>query len=412
MKRVRSALFFVPVIVVAAFLRLPAEAQDADFFLYVGTYTGFKYVHHSRTWGVGDSHSQGIYVSRFHAATGELSDPELAAEMVNPSFLTISPNHKFLYAVSEDPYSLGPPLDHSSYVSAFAIDPATGHLRLLNTLPASGTSTCFISMDKTGRYVLMSNFGSGSTSVIRVRDDGSLGELTGFIQDVGHSVDRAIQFEPHTHSVVVSPDNRYAIVSDLGIDKVLIFRFDTNTGALLPPDPPFAAVYPGTGPRHFTFDPSGRFGYQLTEMGGTVDVFAWDPSRGRLTPVQRVQTVPHDFFGGNHSAEIAIRPDGKFLYESNRRTQGETVRGPDTIGVFAIDSKTGMLTPVEQVLSGGTMPRNFEIDPTGNFLLAANQLTNNIVVFHMDSSTGRLSQTGKEIKVDTPVCLKFVPVEK
>lgn len=413
MRQIRSALFFVFALVATAVcLGVPVKAQEGDFFLYVGTYTGFEYVHHSRTYGVGESHSQGIYVSRFHAATGELSEPELAVEMVNPSFLTISPNHKFLYAVSEDPYSLGPPLDHSSYVSAFAIDHATGHLRLLNTVPASGTSTCFISMDKTGRYVLMSNFGSGSTSVIQVREDGSLGELTAFMQDVGHSVNRSIQFEPHTHSVVVSPDNRYAIVSDLGIDKVLVFRFDARTGALSPPDPPFVTVYPGAGPRHFTFDPSGRFGYQLSEMGGTIDVFAWDPSRGILTPVQRAETVPHDFFGENHSAEIAIRPDGKFLYESNRRTQGEQVRGPETIGVFAIDSKTGMLSPVEQVLSGGTSPRNFEIDPTGNFLLAANQLSNNIVIFQIDSITGRLSPTGRQIKVEVPVCLKFVPLGK
>jgi 6-phosphogluconolactonase len=411
MKQIRNAIFFLLALVATVFLQTPANALAGDYFLYVGTYTGFKYVRHSRTNGVGESHSQGIYVSRFHAATGELSEPELAAEMVNPSFLTISPNHKFLYAVSEDPLSLGPPLDHASYVSAFAIDSATGHLRLLNTVPASGTSTCFISMDKTGKYVLMSNFGSGTTTVVSVRDDGSLGELTGFAQDVGHSVDRSIQFEPHTHSVVVSPDNRYAIVSDLGTDQILIFRFDAQTGALSPPNPAFASVYPGTGPRHFTFDPSGRFGYQLTEMGGTVEVFSWDPSHGKLTLVQRAQTVPHDFFGSNHSAEIAVRPDGKFLYESNRRTQGETVRGPDTIGVFAIDPKTGMLSPVEHVLSGGTMPRNFEIDPTGNFLLAANQLTNNIVVFHIDNSTGRLTQTGKQIMVDTPVCLKFVPIE-
>jgi 6-phosphogluconolactonase len=413
MKQIQNGLFFVfALAATAVFLRVPANAQNGDFYLYVGTYTGFKYVHHSRTYGVGESHSQGIYVSRFHAATGELSQPELAAESVNPSFLTISPNHKFLYAVNEDPYSLGPPLDHSSYVSAFAIDPATGHLRFLNMVPASGTSTCFISMDKTGQYVLIANFGSGSTSVIRVRNDGSLGELTASMQDVGHSVNRSIQFEPHTHSIVVSPDNRYAIVSDLGTDKVLIFRFDVKTGALSPPDAPFVMVYPGAGPRHFTFDPSGRFGYQLSEMGGTVDVFAWDPSHGTLTPVQRAETIPHDFFGENHSAEIAIRPDGKFLYESNRRTQGETMRGPETIGVFAIDSKTGMLTPIEQVPSGGLSPRNFEIDPTGSFLFAANQLSNNIVIFHIDHSSGRLSPTGKQIQVDTPVCLKFVPVDK
>jgi 6-phosphogluconolactonase len=400
------AFFFVLVFGVAAI----AQDGNGDYFLYVGTYTGFKYVHHSKTWGVGDSHSKGIYVSRFHAATGELSEPELAAEIVNPSFLTISPNNKYLYAISEDPYSLGPPLDHSSYVSAFAIDPTTGHLHLLNTVPASGTSTCFISIDMSGKYVMVSNFGSGSTSVIRVRDDGSLGELTSFMQDVGHSIDPSIQSEPHTHSVIVSPDNRYAIVSDLGLDKVLIFKFDGETGKLSPPNPPSVSVYPGGGPRHFAFDPSGKFGYQLSEMSGVVDVFSWDPGKGTLTTIQRVHTVPHDFFGGNHSAEIEIRPDGKFLYESNRRTQGENVRGPDTIGVFAIDTKDGTLTPIEHTLSGGVMPRNFKIDPTGKFLLTANQLSNNIVVFNIDNKTGKLSPSGKEIKVDTPVCLKFVPV--
>jgi 6-phosphogluconolactonase len=386
-----------------------APAQDKDFFMYVGTYTGFKYVHHSKTWGVGESHSKGIYVSRFHAATGEVSEPELAAQVVNPSFLTISPNHRFLYAVSEDPLSLGPPLDHSSYVSAFAIDQTTGQLRRLNTAPASGTSTCFISIDKTGKYVMMANFGSGSVSVLRVKEDGSLGELTAFIQNIGRSVDPSIQTEPHPHWIGVSPDNRYVIVSDLGLDKVLIFRFDAETGKLSPPDPPFASVYPGGGPRHFAFDPAGKFGYQLSEMSGIVDVYAWDPSKGTLSGVQRARTVPHDFFGGNHSGEIEIHPNGKFLYESNRRTQSEFVRGPESIAVLAIDPRNGTLTPVEQVDSGGIMPRNFKIDPTGAYLFSANQLTNNIVLFKIDSTTGRLSKAGTEIKVDTPVCIQFVP---
>jgi 6-phosphogluconolactonase len=387
-----------------------AHAQGGDFFMYVGTYTGFKWVHHSRPYGLGESHSKGIYVSRFRATTGEFSEPVLAAEVINPSFLTVSPDHRFLYAVSEDPLSVGPPLDHSSYVSAFAIDSTTGRLRLLNTVPTSGTSTCFISMDKTGKYVMMANFGSGSVSVIRVREDGSLGELTSFIQDVGSSVDPRIQSEPHPHSIVVSPDNRHAIVSDLGLDKVLIFRFDAQTGKLSPPDPPFATVYPGGGPRHFTFDPSGKFGYQLSEMSGTVDVFAWDTSKGSLSEVQRVQTVPHDFFGGNHSAEIEVHPNGKFLYESNRRTKSEEERAPDTIGVYSVDHRTGMLTPVEQSLTGGVMPRFFTIDPTGAYLLAANQISNNVVLYKIDPSTGRLLKTNTEIKVDTPVCLKFVPM--
>jgi 6-phosphogluconolactonase len=406
MRRIGYAFSLLIAFALLAVQAVPA--QDNDFFMYVGTYTGFKYVHHSKTWGVGESHSKGIYVSRFHAATGELGEPELAAEVVNPSFLTISPNHRFLYAVSEDPLSLGPPLDHSSYVSAFAIDQTTGKLRLLNTAPASGTSTCFISIDKTGKFVMMANFGSGSISVVRVKEDGSLGELTAFIQNVGGSVDPSIQTAPHPHWIGVSPDNRYVIVSDLGLDKVLIFRFDAETGKLSPPDPPFATVYPGGGPRHFAFDPAGNFGYQLSEMSGIVDVYAWDPSKGTLTGVQRAHTVPHDFFGGNHSGELEVHPNGKFLYESNRRTQSEFVRGPESIGVFAVDAGNGTLAPVEQVDSGGIMPRNFKIDPTGAYLLSANQLTNNIVVFKIDGNTGRLSRTGKEIKVDTPVCIQFV----
>jgi 6-phosphogluconolactonase len=410
MRRIQYALCLVIAFGLAVAQVQTAHAQGSDFFVYVGTYTGFKWVHHSRPYGLGESHSKGIYVSRFRAASGEFGEPELAAEMINPSFLTVSPDHRFLYAVSEDPLSVGPPLDHSSYVSSFAIDTSSGKLRLLNTVPASGTSTCFISIDKTGKFVMMANFGSGSVSVIRVRDDGSLGELTSFIQDVGSSVDPRIQFEPHPHSIVVSPDNRYAIVSDLGLDKVLIFRFDAQTGKLSPPDPPFATVYPGGGPRHFTFDPAGNFGYQLSEMSGIVDVFAWDSSKSTLTEVQRVQTVPHDFFGGNHSAEIEVHPNGKFLYESNRRTKSEEERAPDTIGVYSVDLQTGMLTPVEQSLTGGVMPRFFTIDPTGAYLLAANQISNNVVLYKIDLSTGRLSKTGMEIKVDTPVCLKFVPV--
>jgi 6-phosphogluconolactonase len=386
-----------------------ALAQDKDYFVYVGTYTGFKFVRRSKTHGVGESHSKGIYVSRFNADTGELGEAQLAAEMINPSFLTISPNHRFLYAVSEDPYSVGPPLDHASYVSAFAIDASSGRLRLLNTVPTSGTSTCFISMDKAGKFVLMANFGSGSVSVVRVKEDGSLGELASFIQDVGHSVNQFIQTEPHPHSILVSPDNRYAIVSDLGTDKVLAFHFDSKTGMLSPPGPPSASVYPGGGPRHFAFDPAGKFGYQLSEMSGVVDVLAFDSSKGTLTTVQRAQTMPHDFFGINHSGEIEVHPSGKFLYESNRRTSSDDNWGLDTIGVFAIDPVKGTLTPVQASPTGGIMPRTFTIDSTGKYLLAANQISNNVVVYAIDAATGQLSKTGKEIAVDTPVCLKFVP---
>ncbi len=412
MRRIRCAFCLVIAFGFALLAGSSALAQDKDYFVYVGTYTGFKFVRRSKTHGVGESRSKGIYVSRFHADTGELGEAQLAAEMINPSFLTISPNHRFLYAVSEDPYSVGPPLDHASYVSAFEIDSSTGKLRLLNTVPTSGTSTCFISMDKAGKFVLMANFGSGSVSVVRVKEDGSLGELASFIQDVGHSVNQFIQTEPHPHSILVSPDNRYAIVSDLGTDKVLAFRFDSNTGMLSPPGPPSASVYPGGGPRHFAFDPAGKFGYQLSEMSGVVDVLAFDSSKGTLTTVQRAQTMPHDFFGINHSGEIEVHPSGRFLYESNRRTPDETDWGLDTIGVYAIDPVKGTLTPVQASPTGGIMPRSFTIDPSGKYLLAANQISNNVVIYAIDAATGKLSKTGKEIAVDTPVCLKFVPVSR
>jgi 6-phosphogluconolactonase len=409
-QQARYALCVVFICVLAFLAGRPAFAQDKDYFVYFGTYTGFRFVRHSKTQGVGDSRSKGIYVSRFNAATGALGEPQLAAEITNPSFITISPDQRFLYAVTEDPTSVGPPLDHVSYVSAFAIDSATGKLRLLNTLPTGGTSTCFISTDKTGKYVFMANFGSGSVTAIRLKDDGSLGELTSFIQNIGHSVNPAIQTGPHPHSILVSSDNRYVVVSDLGLDKVQVYRFDEKTGELSPPDPPFATVHPGGGPRHFAFAPSGKFAYQLSEMSGIVDAFAWDPTTGTLTNLQSSETIPHDFKGENHSAEITVSSDGKFLYESNRRNTGDTGWGPDTIGVFAIDPEKGTLKLVEQADTGGIMPRNFAIDPTGAYLLVAHQYSNTVVVFKIDRATGRLTKTGNEIKLDVPVCIQFVPI--
>jgi 6-phosphogluconolactonase len=410
-------LILVVILVLALATLAPqlAAAQTGDSLMYFGTYTGFKFVSHSATLGVGDSHSKGIYVSRFHAATGEMSEPELAAEIVNPSFLTIHPNHRFLYAVTEDPLSLGPPLDHASYVSAFAIDPATGKLRLLNTSPTGGTSTCYLSMDKTGKFVLLANFGSGSISVVRVRGDGSLGEQTAFVQHLGHgSPDVPVQSGPHPHTILVSPDNRYVIVSDLGVDKVFIYRFDAATGMLSPLDPPFAAVEPGGGPRRFLFDPTGRFGYQLNEMGSTLITFAWDPSQGILTRLQEVSIAPPGF--RNAGAEMQISQNGAVLYASNRLSRlndkdpTKIDRLPGTISVFAIDPQKHTLSEIRQFPSGGVMPRNFAIDPTGQYLFALNQLSNNVVQFKVDPATGMLSKTGREIKVDTPVCLQFVPV--
>ncbi len=390
----------------------PAAAKGSqNYWVYFGTYTGFKNVHNSLPNGKGESHSQGIYAARFNAATGELGQPILAAQIINPSFLTISPDHRFLYSVIEDPTSVGPPLDHESFVSAYAIDQATGKLRLLNTLPTSGTSTCFISIDHTGKYIFLANFGSGNFTVMHVKPDGSLGETTAAIQHLGHSVNPSIQNMPHPHSVIVSPDNKFVIVSDLGLDKIFVYNFDDKTGQLSPYEAPYASVLAGGGPRHFTFGADGKFGYQISEMSGNVDVFAWDPSKTSLRQLQVQGTIPPGFTGGNHSAEIAVRPDGKFLYESNRRTHGPNdERGPDSIGVFAIDPTKGTITEVQQADPGDVMPRSFGIDPTGQWLLALSELKNTVIVHKIDAATGKLTNTGKKISVDTPVCIQFVPI--
>jgi 6-phosphogluconolactonase len=384
-------------------------ANDHDYFLYVGTYTGFKFVHSNKPQLAGQSRSQGIYVARFDSATGKLSSPELAAQIANPSYLTVSPNGRFLYALSEDPTSVGPPLDHTSYVSAYAIERPTGKLRLLNTRPTGGTSTCFISIDKTGHYVMMANFGSGSISIIRVRPDGYLDAETAFMQHIGHSKNPLIQNMPHPHSILPSPDNKHVIVSDLGLDKVFIYNFDVETGELSPPTPPFASIEPGSGPRHFRFTYDGRFGYQLSEMSGHIDAFRWNPA-GELDPIQVVDTVTPGLVTDNHSAEIAITNNDHFLYESNRRVAPDGSRGPDSIGVYAIDPNTGKLTLVEEHPTI-IMPRMIALDPSNRYLLSASELNNQIVVYQVDPFTGKLSTTGTEVEFDTPVCMVFVSAQ-
>lgn len=398
----------VLLVVLSASCLWSSTPRSDEYFVYFGTYTGFTYMKEGLPSG--GSSSKGIYVSRFRPATGELSEPELAAEIVNPSFLAVDANQHFLYAVTEDPLSLGPDFDHESYISSFKIDSADGKLNLTNTMPTGGTSTCYVSIDKTGRYLLLANFGSSSITVLRINDDGSIGQETAFMKHVGHGKDPAFQSKAHPHSIDVSPDNRFAIVSDLGIDKVFVYHFDASTGALSPDRPPFVQAEAGGGPRHFVFDSAGKFGYSLHEVSGFISVLAWNGETGTFTKIQDARTLKPDFVGSNDSAEIAIHPNGRFLYESNRRFRGPHMWGPDTIGVFAIDSTKGTLSEVEEMPSGGTMPRSFGIDPTGRYLLAANELTGNVVLFRIEGDTGKLLPTTTELKIDVPVSIVFVPV--
>ncbi len=380
-----------------------------EYFVYFGTYTGFKFTRSGIPKG--HSASQGIYVSRFNPVTGEMSDPKLAAEIRNPSFLAVHPNQRYLYSVSEDPLSVGPYLDKESFVSAYAIDKGSGKLKLLNTVSSGGTSSCYLSLDKSGKYLMVASFGSGNVSVIRIKEDGSLGEQTGFDQHKGKSVDPHYQAGPHAHSIDVSPDNRFAVSSDLGIDKVLVYRFDAASGKLAANNPPSVSIKPpSAGPRHFVFSPDGKFGYSISEMSGVITAYAWGADRGLLTEIQAVETIPTDFkldknaalLNPFHSAEIAIHPNGRFLYLSNR--------GPDTILVFSVEPGKGTLSKVEEVASRGVMPRQFAIDPTGSYLLAANEASDNVVVFRIDETTGRITPTRSSFHIDTPVCIVFVPV--
>jgi 6-phosphogluconolactonase len=365
----------------------PAEAaaKGGKMWVYVGTYTGEV--------------SKGIYRLELDLATGELSAPKLAGRTASPSFLAIHPNHRFLYAVGEIDDFKG---KKSGAVNAFAIDPKTGDLTLLNQQPSGGAGPCHLVVDKQGKYVLTANYGGGSACVHPIEKDGRLGKATAFQQHTGSSVNKDRQKEPHAHSINLDPANRFAFVADLGLDKVKIYRFDAEKGTLAPNEPPSALVPPGSGPRHFAFHPSGKYAYVINELKNTVVAFAYDAEGGQLKAFQTISTLPKGFKGASYTAEVVVHPSGKFLYGSNRRG--------DSIAVFAIDPETGKLTFVGVQGKDVKEPRNFVVEPTGKFLLVANQNASTVIVFRIDQKTGELAPTDIKVDVPTPVCLRMMPV--
>ena len=262
---------------------------------------------------------------------------------------------------------------------------------------------CYISFDKTGKYALVANYTSGSVAVFPVEADGRLGEASAFVQHSGSSVNKDRQAGPHAHWIETTADNRFAIAADLGLDELLVYRFDAKNGTLAANDPPYAKLDPGSGPRHIAFHPNGKFVYVVNELGSSITAFSYDAGRGALKKLSTVSTLPKGFVGSNDAAEIHVHPNGRFLFASNR--------GNDSIAVFAIDRHTGALTPVGHFPVLGKTPRDFDIDPTGRLLFVANQDTNNISVFRIDLRSGRLTATGQELHVPSPVCLKFVADE-
>jgi 6-phosphogluconolactonase len=362
----------------------PAQSRDAALRVYVGTYTA-------------GGKSKGIYRFELDPSTGATTRPELAAESANPSFLAIHPSRRFLYAVNEVANFGG----NSGAVSAFAIDPQSGSLKPLNQGSSHGSGPCHIVVDKQGRHVLVANYGGGSVAALAVGEDGRLGEATAAVQHKGSGADPRRQQGPHAHSINLDAANRFAVAADLGLDKMLVYRFDQDKGTLTPNDPPSTALAPASGPRHFAFHPDGRHAYVINEMKNTVTAFDYDPDRGRLEEVQTIGTLPEGYRGTSHTAEVQVHPSGQFVYGSNR--------GHDSIAIFAVDAGSGKLRAVGHQPTQGKTPRNFGIDPSGRFLLAANQGSGTIVVFRIDAQTGELRPTGASVEVPAPVCVKFVP---
>ncbi|MFL6440074.1 MAG: lactonase family protein [Terriglobales bacterium] len=358
-------------------------ALSSKYLLFVGTYT--------------DKESKGIYAYRFDPVSNQLLPLGLVAETTNPSFLTTDANARFLYAVNELPKYKG---EASGGVSAFVIDHSSGRLSLLNEVPSRGADPCYLSFDKSGRYVLVANYTGGSVAVFPVDKDGSLRAPSAFVQHSGSGPNRERQEGPHAHWIETSPDNRFALAADLGLDEIVVYRFDAKNGSLTKNDPPFAKLDPGVGPRHLSFHPNGRFAYVVNELKSTITAFAYDANRGALKKLGTVSTLPADYSGANDGAEIHVHPSGKFLFVSNR--------GHDSITVFSINPGSGELALVQDVSTQGKTPRNFEIDPTGAFLFVANQDSGNIVLFRIDPQTGKLMATGQVLSVPSPVSLRFV----
>jgi len=375
----RRQAILISTAALAATLCLNAAPPAGDYIAYVGTYTNQRPT----------PKSKGIYAYKFDAKTGKFTSIGVAAETSNPSFIAVSPNHKYLYAANEN---------NQGMVTAFSVDAATGMLKQLNAVSSKGSGPCYVSLDKTGKWLFAANYNNGSVTSFPVKADGSLGEAISAIQHQGSSVDRSRQAGPHAHEAVVSPDNKLLFVPDLGMDKLMEYRIGAD-GSLTANTPPSISIPPGSGPRHIAFAPNGKFVYLMTEMTDSVLAFAYD-GKGGMQQLQSIASAPAA--PGTSGAEIAVHPSGKFLYASNR--------GHNSISIFAIDSQ-GKLTAAGNVPTAGRTPRFFGLDPTGAYLLSANQDSDNIVIFKIDRKTGGLTPTGDTLALASPVCVAFVPAE-
>lgn len=381
----KSALlaFIIPIIAITVMSASQSQgaprAQHSDYVVYVGVY------------------GKGIYAYRYASGPGSFEPLGLVGEVVNPSFLATDRNHRYLYAVSE----VEGTVDGS--VAAFSIDRQTGKLQALNQRSSAGVAPCHLAVDHTTKMLVAANYGTGSVPAFPIESDGSLGEMSALMTAEGSSVNAQRQEGPHAHETVISADNRFLYVPDLGLDHIRIYKLDAAHAKLTPSDPAFVQEEPGSGPRHIAFSPNGKHAYVVNELKSAVYVFNHDAANGNLQQVQTVSTLPAGFTGENAPAEVLVDRAGKFLYASNR--------GPGTIAVFAIDPSAGTLKQVQVAPTGGTFPRGVEIDPSGRFLIAGDQKADQFVVFRIDPASGELHLTGKVFNVPSPVAFLFVPVK-
>jgi len=366
---------------------LLAQGKGGKFRAYIGTYTRGE--------------SKGIYSFVLDTGAGTLEPEGLAAETENPSFLAIHPSGNYLYACGELSKFQG---QDSGALTSFKIDGATGKLEKMNEVAAGGTSTCHANVTRNGQFIAVANYGSGSCATFAIGSDGKLGERTGYQQHSGSSVDPGRQRGPHAHSVNFDRQNKHLIVADLGLDQVKVYDFNAANGSLAPNEPAFAAVKPGSGPRHFSFHPSGKYAYVINEMACTVTAFKWDAKKGTLTEIETVTTLPGPVQKGYSTAEVVAHPNGRFLYGSNR--------GHNTIAVYQINESTGKLSTVEHKSTQGEVPRNFAIDPTGRYLVAANQNSHTLALYRINMSTGALEAAGAPVKAPSPVCVRYLRMRR
>jgi 6-phosphogluconolactonase len=378
--KIRSRCSVLALLCLLAILPAVPQTPNQKFLVFVGTYTD-------------KTDSKGIYAFDFDASSGKLTPRGLAAETSNPSWLAIHPNGKWAYAANES--------GKQSSISAFSIDAKSAKLTLLNKLPAAGEDPCYLSFDKSGKYLFVANYTSGNVVVFPILPDGKLGTATANVKDAGSlGPNKERQEAPHAHWIEPSPDNRFVFVADLGLDAILSYRLDAVKGTLTLNRPFLRPLEAGAGPRHGSFSPEGHYFYVLGEINSTVTTFAYDPDHGIFGDLGTVPMLPTNFEGRNEAAEIAIHPGGKWLFASNR--------GKDSLAVFSVVPATRKLKAAGDYPTGGKEPRHFAIDPTGNFLLAENQNSNSTVVFRINPETGALSQISITEGIPSPVCLTFL----